>query len=136
VPANEHRRYTVPFGQVIPKPFCAGAQDYVYVTGSVNFDHSVVLTPSGIYESRFLARGELDVTPVDPTQSPPAALGAPYRARVQERYASHVTPTLSHAFMSRDQRLWATDAGFLGSLHLELQLDGTDRFDLDVRCPR
>ena len=134
VPAHEHVRYVLPFDQVIPKPFCAGPQDFVHATGSIDFDHLVILTASGNYESRFHAHGELHVTPVDPTAQPPVAIGPPFRALVQERYASHVTSTLSHASMTRKQRLSAPGAGFLGSLQLELRLDSRDRFDLDVRC--
>ena len=81
---------TIEFDQVIPKPFCAsGPGDFLYVNGPVELVQVIRVTPGGL-RSFFRAAGVLEITPVDPSQQPPAPIGPTYQAQVQQRGSAFV----------------------------------------------
>jgi hypothetical protein len=76
--------FRVDFGQLIPKPICSdGPYDYVYVTGPVDFQKSVEVSPTGQYRYVSTYFGTLTVTPWDIEHGQPA--GDPYSAEVSGR---------------------------------------------------
>ena len=84
-PPAVSRRFTITYGQVVPKPFCNEPADYVYVEGPVVLEEQAGIH-QGSYQSTFRASGRLRVTPVNPLTGQPS--GAPYFADISEWHAS------------------------------------------------
>ena len=129
------RESVLEFGQIIPKPFCAsGPFDYIRVEGPIRFRQQVVVTPSGNFLSHFHARGRLELTPVNPLTGEP--VGAPYVAKVAERYRNMVTDHVTMVSNFRLQILLQPSAGFGGRLQADLRIGpGTsDSSGLSVTC--
>ena len=75
------------YGQVIPRPFCStGPLEYVFVSGPVALEKTVVVSSDGAYSSTFSAAGRLEITPVNPLTGQPS--GPPYQAEVGESQES------------------------------------------------
>jgi hypothetical protein len=131
------RQFTIPFDQVIPKPFCApGAGSFLYVQGSVEVDQRVRVTPSGTLRSTFQARGTLELTPVDPTTQPPTPLGETYAARVRETQRSVVTNSsslVSHLQVQAELPRKGSDRGRLKSV-LRVGPGGSTGSSLEIQC--
>lgn len=136
-PIVEREEFTIEFNQVIPKPFCAsGPFDFVLVQGPVHLRQQVRVTPSGNYLSDFHAKARLDVTPVDPSVTPPAPLGETYRARVNEHHKGIVTDRHSRAASLQLQIELPPSGPFRGRLKITLRVDsdGADVSKVDVDC--
>ncbi len=85
VPGHWVEEFTVLFDQVLPKPFCVeGSSPYVYITGPVYLRQEVSLNGEGILRTNFHARGSLQVTPIDPTTTPPTPVAPTYQAKVSQ----------------------------------------------------
>lgn len=84
VPGEAHQDFEVPFGQVIPKPFCldGAPSPYLYVTGPVRLRLASVQHANGQFSQRMTAAGTLALTPVNPATGQP--VGEPYAADVSE----------------------------------------------------
>jgi hypothetical protein len=79
------QQFSLPFGQAIPKPLCSdGPLDWVYVQGTVGFQKTVTVSESGRYEYQSSVSGQVTVTPIDVTQSPPTPSGASFTATVSD----------------------------------------------------
>jgi hypothetical protein len=98
-----------PFGQAIPKPFCAESPaDGLYVSGKVHMVHRVRTDGKGRYSSHFVADGTLTVVPISLATG--QATGAPYFASVEEMYRSRLTDRDQTAALSAEQSLLADPA--------------------------
>jgi len=85
VPGHWVDEFVVTFDQVLPKPFCIeGSSPYVYITGPVQLRQVVHLNGEGVMTTNFQARGTLQVTPIDPTTSPPTPVAPTYQATVSQ----------------------------------------------------
>lgn len=74
--------FTIQYGQWVPKPFCGGPGDLLYVEGPVQVTMTVTITADGTFQRHMRAEGELSLTPP-----------------VGPAYGAHIT---------QDQQAWAT----------------------------
>lgn len=118
------RTFTLMFGQVIPKPFCANAGEYVYVSGPVTLSERAS-NQNGRYTTSFQADGRLEVVPIDPLTGQPT--GAPYQAVVAESHSSGIADRQEWAISSLIQRLLPVGEAGHGELHAELTVDAHGR---------
>jgi hypothetical protein len=128
------KEFAIPFGQVIPKPFCAeGTTGYVYVTGSVP-----VRMVSGIvgqnYRSEWTVEASLTLIPFNPLTMQPA--GEPYQAEVSMRNVTSVNTGMSAVEYFVLQRELPDVGPTRGSLreYLRAVEHGRDVYQLDVDC--
>ncbi|UCC80436.1 MAG: hypothetical protein JSW64_03480 [Candidatus Zixiibacteriota bacterium] len=136
-PEVARQELTVNFNQVIPKPFCAGGQyQYVYVTGPVDLNQTVQVLPNGNITSRFRAHGRLDITPVDPSTTPPTPIGETYRAVVSERHRGIVTNGVTLISSFRMQMEIPPSGPFHGRLvsWMEIGPNGHSGYELEIEC--
>ncbi|MCI0330507.1 MAG: hypothetical protein L0196_06085 [candidate division Zixibacteria bacterium] len=136
-PVVAKQDFVIQFDQVIPKPFCAsGPFDFIYVKGPVRLSQTVVMSPSGTFTSQFEAQGNLELTPVDPSTSPPTPIGETYQAVVNEQHKSVVTNelTLVSSFQMRTEI--PPTGPFRGQLIAELSVGPgeSSRYSLEVTC--
>lgn len=124
--------FVIEFDQVIPKPFCNPGNAFVLVRGPVELTQDVRVTPSGNLQRSFSARGELDVTPVNPITGHP--IGPTQRARVQDLTQAHLNRQVRQLHYSRRQQL--ETAGPPEQLREDLQVgpNRVTRFDRNERC--
>jgi hypothetical protein len=133
-PGVTHHDFTITYGQLIPKPFCAGPGDYVWVAGPVHLEQSVNQTAGGTFTMNFQAKGELSVTPMNPLTGEP--VGETMTAFVRQHHKS----VMNDNYFSGDgvlyQRLGLpTDAeGGLLFTRLRVSSRGKNSFDAIVRC--
>ncbi len=131
------REFTIEFGQVIPKPFCApGPGSFLYVSGPVEVRQTVRVTPSGNLHSSFMARGTLELTPVNPSTLPPTPIGKTYVARVLEVQHSVATDRhtlVSHLQIQAELPPMGADRGRLMSM-LRVGPGSSAGSDLTVQC--
>jgi hypothetical protein len=83
-PGLTRQELVIAFDQVIPKPFCGGPTEFMYVTGPLTLRQDVTVAASGLLAREFHASGELTATPVHPITRQP--LGPPARALVNGLY--------------------------------------------------
>jgi len=76
------QRFVIDFNQVIPRPFCAEAGEFLHLQGPVELRKDVRVNPGGALVSEFQASGRLTLTPVDPQTGAP--IGQPYQAEVSD----------------------------------------------------
>lgn len=85
VGSGHTQTFTLTYGQAIPKPICSdGPYDYVYVEGPVQFTKTSTVDATGRYAYAAHASGQLTVTPLDVTTSPPTPMGPSYMAIISE----------------------------------------------------
>jgi hypothetical protein len=133
-PGPVDRAFTLTYDQVIPKPFCGGPADYLYVQGPVTLIEHAVLGQGGDYASEFSARGRLQVTPVNPLTGQP--LGPTYTAEVTEQHTALLTDRAQRASSHLLQILAPLNVSGHGRLDVRLVVDsrGTAEGRTDVRC--
>jgi hypothetical protein len=138
-PASEHtvakREFTIPFDQIIPKPFCAaGSFDYLLVKGSVLVEQTVRTTSSGNYLSSYHATGSIDLTPIHPVTR--EVLGDTYRAQVNDIYHNLITDQVTLTNNLSLQMMIPASGPFRGSMHASLRVGPGESSvtDLQVRC--
>ena len=85
-PERRTETLTVQFDQFIPRPFCSGGPlDFVHILGPLNLEKTVRLDGSDGYEYKSTIFGDVIVTPVDITQTPPVPVGDPFPARISDK---------------------------------------------------
>jgi len=132
-PTAQH--FTLTYGQVVPRPLCAeGPYDYIQVQGPVTFDAEAEVDASGRYAFKSGYSGRLVAVPVDVTQDPPAASGAPFEAHVSEQQHGALDLDASEV-ASITQRL-VPGAGGSEFEHrfLRVATDGALRSQVETRC--
>jgi hypothetical protein len=95
-PDHRVQDFVLNYDIVMPRPFCTqGEYDYVHVTGPVHLRQIVNYTAGGVYTMNFTADGNLNVTPVDPTNGQP--IGETCNARATEVHNSMLSDRSSNA---------------------------------------
>lgn len=124
--------FTIQFGQVIPKPFCAAAGELVRVDGPVSLQQDVVVSASGELIARTTIEGELQVRAFDPTTG---ALGIAQTAQVRDHYVAHLGSHVNTVMSTRRQSLYPA-AGPPQTLRESLRVgeQGADRFSHEEKC--
>ena len=125
----------ITYGQFVPKPFCAsGPSDMIRIDGPVSLQQRAQLTGDGTYTVNFVATGGVTIIPIDGSTGLPS--GAPYRARIVERHAGHLTDLMQSAFSLREQHELPPSGPSRGTLHEQLRSGnvGKDHYVLDITC--
>jgi hypothetical protein len=78
-PGHTRQELVIAFNQVIPKPFCGGPADYLYVEGPLKLRQDVTVAGSGLLTREFHASGELTATPINPITGQPLGPSSPAR---------------------------------------------------------
>lgn len=135
VPGRTTQHFTMTYGQVVPKPFCAGGPlDYVLLQGPVTFDKRVVVDRCGNLSVSMSYRGRLTVTPLDVTVDPPAPAGAPYAADVHETQLGSLLGPLN-SLVAESGRVGTQAGGSESqSTRLRIGLPGRDFFESSTHC--
>ncbi|MEX0690765.1 MAG: hypothetical protein WD934_10065 [Gemmatimonadales bacterium] len=127
--------FTIQFDQIIPKPFCVGdGTGYVYVNGPVDLTQRVQVRANGKYVRTFAARGDLVVTPVDPTTGGPA--GASYRALVSEDHRARLDGAMMDVSSKRIQEELPMVGSARGRLMSWLRVGQAPDAGTVIRCGR
>jgi hypothetical protein len=124
----------VEFGQLIPKPFCnQGPNDYIYVTGPVDFTTHVDVSANGKYKYTASSSGALTVTPWDILNDRPA--GNPYTASIRGSQSGH-TWGANSLVQTEDSLVGREGAGKeIVITHLQVAMGkGRDVYDVFQRC--
>lgn len=134
VPGTEVQKFTVTYGQVIPKPFCNDGSEYVYVEGPIDLEQLVTITPELKYQFSFQALGTLTVTPINPSTGEP--IGAPLQGNVNERHWGTFLPEQFVVGSRKTQRLLPADAAGAGmtSTGIVIRSDQHNAFSSETRC--
>ena len=122
--------FTITFGQVIPKPFCAQPGELIKVTGPVQVSQVVTVSSKGVLESKTLSKGTLTVQSFDPRTG---ALGAPVSAEVEEEYEAEVEDSKHKTTSKGKQELLGAIRQVLET-ELEVGWDGTTFFHAAQSC--
>jgi hypothetical protein len=135
VPDRQELDFVIHYNQIIPKPFCsAGPYDYVHVTGPVNMKQVSIMTPTGNYVFGFVARGNLEVVPVNPMTGGP--IGEALSALVLEHHAGRLGFNgFSNSSLTYQKLLpsGADDAGWLFKL-LKVNSSGANGYREIEEC--
>jgi hypothetical protein len=124
---------TIPFNQVIPKPFCNSGNDFVLVQGVVESRQHVSESASGNFSRYTHSTGTLMVTPFDPVAGHP--IGEPMRAEVDQRFdASHGTPGASVTNRSNLRIIPTGGPGQMETRELRVGPHGATRLQYSERC--
>jgi len=138
VPGSVSQDFEVPFGQVIPKPFCVdGAPSpYLHVSGPVRLRLTSVQRPDGEFVRQMSARGRLTVTPWNPATN--QAAGPSYTAEVSE--TQHTSVDARGASIQGTQHQVELPMGRSGHGQLQIRIKvgttGAPRYAREVRCGR
>jgi len=89
VPDVVEQQFTIQFNQFIPKPFCGGPTDFLFVQGPIVFTGRAQVTPSGTYHRESSATADLTAVPVNPLTGQP--IGAPLHALVTDDHLGQIT---------------------------------------------
>ncbi|MSR19703.1 MAG: hypothetical protein EXR91_01805 [Gemmatimonadetes bacterium] len=129
------REFVLNFNQTIPKPFCVRSPyDYLRVTGPIDFSQQVVVSGSGNFISRFHARGQLQLIPVNPLTG--AVGGDTLTARVMEHDRSVVTDQVTLVAALQLQVILPVKDLASGSMRATLHVGpgGSDHDELVISC--
>jgi len=136
VPGTARQDFVIPFGQVVPKPFCvAGAPSpYLRVEGSVRLTLTTTQRVGGDFDQTMRADGRLTVTPWNPVTNQPA--GQAYRADVSESQATRINH--QGATIHGQQHQLEIPAGRPGRGQLQIQIqvapNGKPVYHRAIRC--
>jgi hypothetical protein len=130
--AGSEQDFVVPFGQIIPKPFCDAGGELLRVDGPVRLRQEVRVTASGVLTSQTFADGELVVRSVDPITG---AIGAPQPATVRDHYHTHAGGGTASVFSTREQTVRTGPASEQAlEQHLQVGPRGQTRYRSEARC--
>jgi hypothetical protein len=104
VPDVVEQQFTIQFNQFIPKPFCGGPNDFLFVQGPIVFTGVARVTPSGTYHRESTATADLTAVPVNPINGQP--IGAPLHGLVTDEHLAGVTPAGMSARQHKLQQLF------------------------------
>lgn len=136
VAATATQDFEVPFGQLIPKPFCVeGAPSpYLYVSGPVRLTLTSRQDADGTFDQEMRAQGRLTLTPWNPMTNSPA--GESYLADVGEFQQSRIDRRGTSIHGIQQQHEIPTGAPGRGRLqiHLKVSPQGVPQYVRDVHC--
>lgn len=129
------QRFSLSYGQVIPKPLCAdGPLDWVYVQGPVELTKTASVDEAGRYQYTSRIAGRVTVTPVDITQTPPAPVGESFQAEVADLQEGHTDPVAEGVF-ARSRRIAPQTGGTeLQISDLKVSSTGIQDYRLVTKC--
>ncbi len=130
----EYEEYslTLPFNQVIPRPFCSqGPADFVLVQGPVDVSVSTRVNRLGRLESHNTLRGDLSVTPIDISTGQPS--GSTFDAQISQIDNTGVGPSGTRANAVLQRKAIPATTAFL-STHLVTGPNGSARFTSSEKC--
>ena len=128
------QQFTIQFNQFIPKPFCGGPTDFLFVQGPIVFTGVAQVTPSGVYHRESTATADLTAVPVNPLTGQP--IGAPLRGLVTDEHLAQVTAAGVSAREHKLQQLF-DGAGVLQASQddrISAGTFGNDAFTRVVNC--
>jgi len=103
--------FTIQMHQVVPRPFCNGGPlDYVLVEGPVAFEKAVFVDSEGKLSISGRASGQITVTPMDVTQSPPVPSGSSWTATVGDQHDGNLAGQTGR-IMAQSKRILPQDSG-------------------------
>ncbi len=134
--ATATQDFDVPFGQLIPKPFCleGAPSPYLYVSGPVRLTLESRQAATGTFDQEMRARGRLTLTPWNPATNSPA--GEPYQAEVSEFQHSRIDHRGTSIHGDQQQHEIPTGAPGRGRLQIQLKVgsQGVPQFSREVHC--
>jgi hypothetical protein len=128
------QEFVIQFNQVIPKPFCGGPNDYLFVQGPLHYRGVARVMADGTYHREHTTTAELVATPVNPLTGQP--IGAPMNGVVSDEHTAGLNPGGAVARGHRLQQLFDA-AGVLQASKDDRISAGTlghDRFVSEVFC--
>jgi hypothetical protein len=134
--AGSVQDFTLTYGQVIPKPFCAPSPIYLYAAGPVHLRQTVQVTTGGKVIGEFRAVGSLQLTPVDPSTGQPS--GETYSADVREQhgFAAGGDHNLAESFLRQaESPVTGPDRGVHVAL-IKVSSDGAENYQSSEKCGR
>ena len=128
------QKFTIEYGQVVPKPFCNSGNEYVYVSGPVELEQITTVSDDFSYSVTFHAGGNLTVTPVNPMTGEP--IGSPLQAIVGERHQGEFSGAYFHVAGFKSQSIIPPTAPGAGSLRTGIMIrsNGHNAYQFDTRC--
>jgi hypothetical protein len=100
VPDVVEQQFTIQFNQFIPKPFCGGPADFLFVQGPIVYTGVARVTSGGMYHRESTATADLTAVPVNPLTGQP--IGAPLHALATDEHLAEVN---SAGVVARGHRL-------------------------------
>jgi len=94
------QQFTIQFNQFIPKPFCGGPTDFLFVQGPIVYTGVATVTSGGTYHRESTATADLTAVPVNPLNGQP--IGAPLHALATDEHLAGVS---SAGVVARGHRL-------------------------------
>ncbi|MCI0435162.1 MAG: hypothetical protein L0271_16215 [Gemmatimonadetes bacterium] len=133
-PRSTEDRFTIVFGQVIPRPFCTDGNQFVLVQGPVDFASRVTVSPAGTLHMHQTATGSVSVTPFDPVTGMPTGPG--HQALVQDIHEAVMVPEGSIVSSLIQRRETPVTGPFTGSLRVSLRTgpQGADQYEQIEQC--
>lgn len=129
--------FEVPFGQMIPKPFCVvGAPSpWLYVSGAVRLTLESRVRAAGQFDQTMRASGRLSLTPWNPATNTPA--GESYEAEVGELQQASIDHRGTSIFGVQQQHEIPTGIPGRGRLQITLKVgaQGVPQYSRTVHCP-
>lgn len=123
---------TLPFNQVIPRPFCAqGPADYVRVQGPVYITVSTRVDDQGMVETHNTLRGDLDITPLNIATFQPS--GPTFNAQISQIDNAGVGPNGTRVNAVQQRKALPPGVGFLKT-HLVTGPNGMAQFTSSEKC--
>jgi hypothetical protein len=129
-------RFTLTYNQVIPKPLCSdGPLDWVLVSGPVELSRVETVDATGRYQYHTRIAGQLTITPVDITATPPAPAGPSYQAQIGDLQEGAINAQTSWGLA--DSKRIAPQQGGTEFLMTRLRVasNGRDSYRAQTRCP-
>jgi hypothetical protein len=132
--AGSHQAFSLMFGQVIPKPFCAPEGELVRVDGPLHLRQEVRVSAAGVLHTQTFIDGDLSIRPLDRTTG---TFGTPAPARVRDHYTAHFQNGLHSVATTRTQRL-SVEGGPPQQLFEQGRVDsgGRVQFRSEEKCGR
>jgi hypothetical protein len=128
------QHFVINFDQVIPRPFCAGAGEFLHAQGPVDLRKDVRVNPTGALVSEFQASGHLTLTPVDPSTGTP--IGQPYDAEVSDHQVTRYDDGGGQIEGIAMQRELPQNVAGRGSKRVRLKVGpgAIAQYDQDIDC--
>ena len=98
------QQFVIQFNQAIPKPFCGGPNDFLFVQGPIVYTGVARVTPSGTYHRESLATADLTAVPVNPLNGQP--IGPPLHGLATDEHLAGINPGGASAQAHRLQQLF------------------------------
>lgn len=134
VPGAWSQGFTIAYGQLVPKPFCApGPASFINISGPVHLTQRSTLGGDGELHSEFHADGQLDLQLIDLSSGSPVPVGSPYSAEVSETMKSAINDRGSRVLHLQHQAELPRTGPERGQLDTKLMVGPGDVTDFSAR---